>query len=98
MTTMAWTTLTSRRLVNNAGISIEAGREPLRIHETPEEWWDLTMAVNIKSVFLATKYVIAQMLKQDKLASGDRGWIINISSIFGLVGGRYIRKLSATRR
>jgi NAD(P)-dependent dehydrogenase (short-subunit alcohol dehydrogenase family) len=27
------------------------------------------------------------MLKQDKSETGDRGWIINMSSIFGLVGG-----------
>lgn len=80
------------RLVNNAGISIEAGKKALKIHETPEQWWDITMAVNTKSVFLASKYVTGQMLSQDKLASGDRGWIINISSIFGLVGGGYIRK------
>ncbi|KAF5661766.1 short-chain dehydrogenase reductase [Fusarium heterosporum] len=74
-------------LVNNAGISIEAGKQPHRIHETPEEWWDLTIAVNLKSIFLTSKYTIAQMLKQEKSDSGDRGWIINISSIFGLVGG-----------
>jgi NAD(P)-dependent dehydrogenase (short-subunit alcohol dehydrogenase family) len=80
------------RLVNNAGISIEAGQKALKIHETPEQWWDLTMSVNTKSVFLATKYVVGQMLRQDKLTSGDRGWIINISSIFGLVGGKTIRK------
>lgn len=80
------------RLVNNAGISIEAGQKALKIHETPEQWWDLTMSVNTKSVFLATKYVVGQMLRQDKPVSGDRGWIINISSIFGLVGGKNIRK------
>jgi NAD(P)-dependent dehydrogenase (short-subunit alcohol dehydrogenase family) len=80
------------RLVNNAGISIEAGKQPCRIHETPEEWWDLTIAVNLKSIFLTSKYTIAQMLKQEKSESGDRGWIINISSIFGEVGGYTIRK------
>ncbi|KAH7486875.1 hypothetical protein FOMA001_g4986 [Fusarium oxysporum f. sp. matthiolae] len=74
-------------LVNNAGISVEAGKEPRRVHETPEDWWDLTLAVNLKSIFLVCKYVIAQMLKQDKSETGDRGWIINMSSIFGLVGG-----------
>lgn len=79
-------------MVNNAGISIEAGQKALKIHETPEQWWDMTMSVNTKSVFLATKYVVAQMLRQDKLVSGDRGWIINVSSIYGLVGGKYIRK------
>lgn len=80
------------RLVNNAGISLEAGHAPLRIHETPEEWYDTTMAVNAKSCFLTSKYVIAQMLKQELYESQDRGWIINISSIFGLVGGYNTRE------
>lgn len=48
------------------------------------------MAVNVKSVFLGSKYATAQMLKQDKSEGGDRGWIINMSSIYGVVGGRYI--------
>lgn len=45
------------------------------------------MAVNTKSVFLGCKYACAQMVKQEAHASGDRGWIVNISSIYGLVGG-----------
>ncbi|KAM0340144.1 hypothetical protein ACHAPU_010636 [Fusarium lateritium] len=84
-------------LVNNAGISIEAGKEPCRIHETPEEWWDLTIAINLKSIFLTSKYTIAQMLKQEKSDSGDRGWIINISSIFGVVGGYTVPSYSASK-
>ncbi|KAM0238425.1 hypothetical protein ACHAP5_008615 [Fusarium lateritium] len=67
------------------------------IHETPEEWWDLTIAVNLKSVFLTSKYTIAQMLKQEKSESGDRGWIINISSIFGEVGGYTVPSYSASK-
>lgn len=47
------------------------------------------MAVNLKSVFLGCKYATAQMLKQDLNSAGDRGWIINMSSIYGLVGGHY---------
>lgn len=47
------------------------------------------MAVNVKSIFLGCKHVITQMLKQDVHPSGDRGWIINLSSIYGLVGGFY---------
>ncbi|KAI1737920.1 hypothetical protein F4680DRAFT_460242 [Xylaria scruposa] len=54
---------------------------------TPENFWDVTMAVNVKSVYLTSKFTIEQMLKQDLYPSGDRGWIINISSIFGLIGG-----------
>jgi NAD(P)-dependent dehydrogenase (short-subunit alcohol dehydrogenase family) len=74
------------RLVNNAGISTEA-RHPAVCHLTDEDVWDLTLNVNAKSVFLGCKYGIAQMLKQDPHSSGDRGWIVNIASIMGLIGG-----------
>lgn len=73
-------------LVNNAGISVEAKNKPVGIHETPDEWFDLTMAVNARSIFLGCKHVIGQMLKQEKYESGDRGWIVNLASVFGLVG------------
>lgn len=75
-----------RSIVNNAGISVEA-RDPQPIHTTTEEVWDLTMQVNAKSVFLGCKYAISQMLKQDPHPSGDRGWVINTSSIMGLIAG-----------
>ncbi|KAF9880489.1 hypothetical protein CkaCkLH20_02443 [Colletotrichum karsti] len=84
-------------LVNNAGISLEAGRPPLGIHQTPVDTWDVTMSVNARSVFLGCKYAVAQMLKQDILPSGDRGWIVNISSIFGLVGGRHNISYAASK-
>jgi NAD(P)-dependent dehydrogenase (short-subunit alcohol dehydrogenase family) len=84
-------------LVNNAGIAVEAGQRPLKIHETPEESFDATIAVNLKSCFLASKYVIRQMMKQDKSSSGDRGWIVNMSSIYGLVGGRYLPSYAASK-
>ena len=87
---------TWKRLVNNAGISLEAGQPPYKIHETPEEWWDKTMDVNAKSVFLGSKYVIPQMLRQEKNSLGDRGWIINISSIYGLTGGKHTCKTRIT--
>lgn len=69
----------------------------MRIHEVPEEVWDKTIAVNLKSVFLATKAVVGQMLSQEPhvSASGSgggkhRGWIINLASIYGLVGGQHV--------
>jgi len=62
-------------LVNNAGI-VKFG--PL--HETTEEDWDTVLDVNLKSVFLGSKRVIPEMLKQSK------GKIINVASIAGLVG------------
>jgi|SRR5918992_719110 NAD(P)-dependent dehydrogenase (short-subunit alcohol dehydrogenase family) len=62
-------------LVNNAGIS---GRT--RVEETTEELWDRVMAVNAKGVFLGTKLAIPELRR----AGG--GSIINISSIYGMVG------------
>ncbi len=62
-------------LVNNAGI-VKFG--PL--HETSEQDWDAVLNINLKSVFLGSKKVIPQMLKQ------GQGKIINTASIAGLVG------------
>ncbi|RDW68748.1 SDR family NAD(P)-dependent oxidoreductase [Aspergillus mulundensis] len=73
-------------LVNNAGVALEA-RTPAVLHLTDEETWDTTMRVNAKSVFLGCKYALAQMLRQEPHSSGDRGWIVNISSIMGMIAG-----------
>lgn len=62
-------------LVNNAGI-LKFGA----LHETSEADWDAVLNVNLKSVFLGSKRVIPEMLKQGK------GKIISITSIAGLVG------------
>ena len=62
-------------LVNNAGVSHRAG-----VEETTSEAWDKVMDVNVKGVFLGTQAAIPEMRK----AGG--GSIINISSIYGLVG------------
>ena len=64
-------------LFNNAGIIRRAS-----VVETTEEEWDRVMAVNVKSVFLLGKYVVPHMVK------GGGGSIINVSSGWGLVGGR----------
>lgn len=53
------------RLVNNAGVGLEALHPPAMCHETDEDLWDTTMRINSKSVFLGCKYAIAQMLTQD---------------------------------
>ena len=63
-------------LVNNAGIS--GANRPT--HEITEEEWDGLMAVNVKGVFFCTKHAIPYLKK-----SGV-GSIINLSSIYGIVG------------
>ena len=73
-------------MVNNAGVSAGTG---LRCHELSEESFDTSIAVNCKGVWLGCKFAIAQFLAQEPHVSGDRGWIINTSSIYGLVGGSH---------
>lgn len=63
-------------LVNNAGIS--GTNKPT--HEVTESEWDKVMAVNVKGAFFATKHVIPFMKKNGE------GSIINLSSIYGLIG------------
>ncbi len=49
---------------------------------TTEEEWDRVMAVNVKSIFLLSKYAIPVM------AQAGGGAIVNTASGWGLVGGR----------
>ena len=63
-------------LLNNAGIIRRAS-----VIDTTEEEWDQVMAVNVKSVFLLSKFAIPYMEE----AGG--GVIVNMSSGWGLVGG-----------
>ncbi|MBU6320203.1 MAG: glucose 1-dehydrogenase [Alphaproteobacteria bacterium] len=74
-------------LVNNAGIS--GSRRPT--HELTEEEWDLVQAVNVKGVFFCTKHAISHM----KSARG--GSIINLSSIYGLVGAADVPAYHASK-
>jgi NAD(P)-dependent dehydrogenase (short-subunit alcohol dehydrogenase family) len=63
-------------LFNNAGIIRRA-----TVTGTTEEEWDRVMAVNVKSIFLLSKYAVPVMEK----AGG--GVIINTGSGWGLAGG-----------
>lgn len=62
-------------LCNNAGIGVAAV-----CHETSEEDWDRTMAIDLKGVFLGSKYAIPHFLSQGS------GVICNTSSVAGQVG------------
>lgn len=69
-------------MVNNAGVTMK----DMAIWEISEEAWDHVLAVNLKGVFLGTKYAAMAMKDQDPHPSGDRGWIINVASVLGLGG------------
>ncbi len=64
-------------LFNNAGIVRRAD-----VVATSEEDWDRVMAVNVKSIFLMSKYAVPEMARQ------GGGSIINNASGWGLRGGR----------
>jgi NAD(P)-dependent dehydrogenase (short-subunit alcohol dehydrogenase family) len=63
-------------LVNNAGIYYQ-----YEAHETPTEEFDEIQSVNLRGTFLCSKAAIPE------LERSNNGKIINLSSIFGLVGG-----------
>jgi len=63
-------------LFNNAGVIRRAD-----VVETSEADWDLVMAVNVKSVFLMSKFALPAMVE------GGGGAIINSASGWGLKGG-----------
>jgi len=65
-------------LVNNAGLVGEL----LPVHEVSEQSWDRVMGVDLKGVFLCSKYVIPTML------AAGRGVIINIASVSGFLASR----------
>ncbi|KAH0438306.1 hypothetical protein KCU90_g3542, partial [Aureobasidium melanogenum] len=64
-------------LVNNAGI--EGANLPT--HEMTLQQWQKVIDVNVTGVFLCTKYAIPHML------TAGGGSIVNLSSMYGLVGG-----------
>ena len=74
-------------VVNNAGIS--GANKPT--HEITEAEWDLVQSINVKGVFFGTKHAIAHLRR----AGG--GSIINLSSIYGLVGAADVPPYHASK-
>src|SRR6185436_9092338 len=63
-------------LVNDAGT---VGQ--FFFHELPVEEWDRVMGVNLRGVFLCTRFVLPRMLER------GRGSVINVASQLGQIGG-----------
>lgn len=62
-------------IINNAGIWTGG-----MLHETCEEDWDRVFAVDVKSIFLTTKYFVPFMMEN------GGGTIVNTASVSGLNG------------
>ena len=73
-------------LINNAGIATSA---PL--HKVTLEEWNRILQVNLTGTMLCTQRYLPHMLKQ--------GWgrVINIASVAGLTGARYITAYAASK-
>jgi NAD(P)-dependent dehydrogenase (short-subunit alcohol dehydrogenase family) len=74
-------------LVNNAGVS--GANKPT--DQLSEAEWDFVQAINVKGVFFGTKHAIPHMRR-----SGG-GSIINLSSIYGLVGAADVPPYHASK-
>lgn len=73
-------------LVNNAGIASQ-----IPLHEMSSADWDRVINVNLRSVFLCTRYVLPHMLERGS------GKIINIGSQIGQIGGAEMASYSASK-
>jgi NAD(P)-dependent dehydrogenase (short-subunit alcohol dehydrogenase family) len=71
---------------NNAGIIRRAD-----VIGTTEEEWDRVMDVNVKSIFLMSKYAVPEIVKQ------GGGSIVNTGSGWGLKGGRHAVSYCASK-
>ncbi len=63
-------------VVNNAGITVPGDSQELTV-----EMWDRVIGVNLRSIFLATKFAVPY------LKSSAAGRIVNIASVHAFAGG-----------
>ncbi|MFF0817833.1 SDR family NAD(P)-dependent oxidoreductase [Rhodococcus sp. NPDC003318] len=68
-------------LVNNAGIMEGAFTEDPSFEGLPEDVWDQVFSINVKAVWLASKYAAPHLR-----ASGRGPSIVNAASVAGMVG------------
>ncbi|OCN05100.1 short-chain dehydrogenase [Erysipelotrichaceae bacterium MTC7] len=64
-------------LLNNAGVAVRGGVDSLSVED-----WDKSMDVNVKGIFLVSKYVVKEMMKQ------EYGKIVNIASINAVIADK----------
>jgi NAD(P)-dependent dehydrogenase (short-subunit alcohol dehydrogenase family) len=73
-------------LINNAGI----GQSEVRSIDLEENEWDSVLDTNLKSIFLGMKYAVPQLMKKG-------GVIVNVSSLLGLKGRKYVSAYNAAK-
>jgi NAD(P)-dependent dehydrogenase (short-subunit alcohol dehydrogenase family) len=78
-------------LYNNAGVGYSSDLAMGDILQTPEEDWDRVLEINLKSMFLTTKYAIPEMIRT------GGGSIINTASIAALIGSESAHAYTASK-
>ena len=73
-------------LVNNAGILTQS-----ELVDMPVEMWDETMAVDLRGVFLTTRFALPGML------GTDGGSVVNVASQLGIKGAEELVHYSAAK-
>ncbi|MCC7451666.1 MAG: SDR family oxidoreductase [Anaerolineae bacterium] len=73
-------------LVNNAGIQTYG-----TVVDTDEATWDRTLGINLKGVFLVSKYCIPQIIKR------GGGAVVNMGSVQGFASQRAVAAYSASK-
>ena len=74
-------------LINNAGL----GQRVVETVDLDEAEWERVMAVNITGVFICTKYVGREMIRQ------ETGKIVNISSLNGVSAPPFVSAYNASK-
>ena len=65
-------------LVNVAGVAPKVRAD---LMEMTEESYDFVMNINTKGTLFMTQLIAAQMIRQEKMDEGPKGYIVNISSM-----------------
>jgi NAD(P)-dependent dehydrogenase (short-subunit alcohol dehydrogenase family) len=73
-------------LINNAGI----GQSEVKSVDLEETEWDAVLDTNLKSIFLGMKYAVPELMKKG-------GVIVNVSSLLGLKGRKYVSAYNAAK-
>lgn len=65
-------------LLNNAGVAVRGGVDSMSVED-----WDKSFDTNVKGIFLASKYVLPQMMER------GYGKIVNIASVNAVVADKF---------
>lgn len=78
-------------IYNNAGVGFSSPLSMADVLNTPEEDWDRVIAINLKSMYLTSKFGIPELIKT------GGGSIVNTASIAALIGSEAAHAYTAAK-